>query len=73
MEWREVGEQPCLWSSLQLEFKLDNKEEEQMDPMNLPTRPIGRTKDLFQVLNMRRLQALEQFTLVVRWTLETGI
>ena len=48
---------------------MDNREEEQMDnreqmdPMDLPT--IGRTNDLLKVLNMGRLQALEQFTLVV--------
>ena len=71
----EVGQQPCLWSSLKLKFRLDNREEmdnreedqmdnrEQMDPMDLPT--IGRTNDLLKVLNMGRLQALEQFTLVV--------
>ena len=81
MEWREAGEQPCLWSSLKLKFRLDNeeemdnREEDQMDnreemdnreqtgPMDLPT--IGRTNDLLKVLNMGRLQAIEQFTLVV--------
>ena len=57
----EVGQQPCLWSSLKLKFRLDNRE--QTGPMDLPT--IGRTNDLLKVLNMGRLQALEQFTLVV--------
>ena len=63
----EVGQQPCLWSSLKLKFRLDNREEmdnrEQTGPMDLPT--IGRTNDLLKVLNMGRLQAIEQFTLVV--------
>ena len=62
----EVGQQPCLWSSLKLKFRLDNREEmdnrEETGPMDLP---IGRTNDLLKVLNMGRLQALEQFTLVV--------
>ena len=63
----EVGQQPCLWSSLKLKFRLDNREEmdnrEETGPMDLPT--IGRTNDLLKVLNMGRLQAIEQFTLVV--------
>ena len=76
----EVGQQPCLWSSLKLKFRLDNREEmdnreeEQMDNRE-QNPPIGRTNDLLKVLNvMGRLQAIEQFTLLnlADW-LDSGI
>ena len=64
----EVGQQPCLWSSLKLKLMLDNRGPPEMDPVDLPTPPylisIGRTNDLLKVLNMGRLQAIEQFTLL---------
>ena len=56
--WREVGEQPCLWSSLKLKFLAVNGE-----PRADPDGPIGWTQDLKEVLNMKRLQTLQQLTL----------
>ena len=46
-----MGEQPCLWSSLKLEFVLRN------------AHPTRRMQTLLRVLNLRRLQALQQLTL----------
>ena len=52
---------------------MDNREEEQMDNRE-QNPPIGRTNDLLKVLNMGRLQAIEQFTLLnlADW-LDSGI
>ena len=55
--WREVGEQPCLWATLKLEFVVGDREESvQMDQP-------GTMQDLLEVLIMRRLQALDQLSL----------
>ena len=56
--WREVGEQPCLWSSLKLKFlAVDGKPNKDTDG------PTGWTQDLQRVLRMKRLQALQQLNL----------
>ena len=59
-----VGEQPSLWSKLELKFWVKNEEEE-YEHMNQWT--SGRIQDLLEVLTMRRLQAVEQLTLGFRW------
>ena len=58
--WREVGEQPCLWSSLKLKFVVGST-----------SRP-ARVEVLQRVLNMRRLQTLEHLTLYFMWP-QTGV
>ena len=50
-----MGEQPCLWSSLNLKFLAI--------PVAVPVTGTGWTQDLEGVLNMRRLQTLQQLTL----------
>ena len=55
--WREVGEQPCLWSSLKLKFVVGST-----------SRPARSVQVLQRVLNMRRLQTLEHLTLNFMWS-----
>ena len=63
--WREVGEQPCLWSSLKLKFlAVDGKPNKDTDG------PTGWTKDLQRVLSMKRLQALQQLNLDFSFTVQ---
>ena len=71
--WREVGEQPKLWSTLELKFPvvwrlyLGDLPFQQNQPVRWIPGGIQEesrwTKDLLRVLNMRRLQTLRQMTL----------
>ena len=66
-----MGEQPCLWSTVKLKFSVANEGEEPLGhmmhedgPHVMPEDgPTGGTKDLLRVLNMGRLETLEQLTL----------
>ena len=66
-----MGEQPCLWSTVKLKFSVANEGEEPLGhmmhedgPHVMPEDgPTGGTEDLLRVLNMGRLEALEQLTL----------
>ena len=74
-----MGEQPCLWSTVKLKFSVANEGEphhvmdeeephhkmDEEEPHHVMDEdgPSGGTEDLLGVLNMRRLQTLEQLTL----------
>ena len=63
-----MGEPPSLWSALKLKFSVANGGEPHhvMDEDG----PSGGTEDLLGILNMRRLQTLEQLTLDFSSTVE---
>ena len=63
--WREVGEQPCLWSTLKLKFLAVNGK-----PNKDTDGPTGWTQDLQRVLSMKRLQALQQLNLDFSFTVQ---
>ena len=61
-----MGEQPCLWSTLDLKFNADNGEGGEhwvRDPTGPPIGPVGWTKELKEVLNTGRLKTLNHLTL----------
>ena len=58
-----MGEHQCLWSALKLKFSVANEGEEPLGHMMHEDGPTGGTEDLLRVLNMGRLETLEQLTL----------
>ena len=61
-----MGEQPCLWSTLDLKFNAHNgvgDEHWDWDPLHPPIGPVGWTKELKEVLNTGRLKTLNHLTL----------